>query len=226
MKCPKCDQEYDDSFKFCPNCGKPRKPEQRPARRPPPQRVKKRPLTPEESAQVREVSKTFGAKAAKALRAELEASSGSRQVRPSVAPPPLPPQTTSPRLQPSDNNKGGFKKFWADLPPFARVLLIGGPALLIIIGVIVGVVGHYNSTGVVNEGVAGTYKLERMTLELKDDGTYTSSVEPMGEYDSGTWEATSYSVSVKSEKLGTLTGTWEIEGSNLRDSDGEVWERQ
>lgn len=23
MKCPKCNQEYDDSFKFCPNCAEP-----------------------------------------------------------------------------------------------------------------------------------------------------------------------------------------------------------
>ena len=126
--------------------------------------------------------------------------------------PPLPPQ------------KGGFKKFWSGLPVIGKVALILGIVLLIGGVVIAGVV-EANKSGAM-ESLSGTYTFETLTLTLSSDGNFSASVEPMGEYISGTWETDGSSVSLNSAKTGMKSDSFDVEGDNLRDSDGDIWERQ
>ena len=135
-----------------------------------------------------------------------------------------PPPSTSNQFPPLERKKGGFKKFWSGLPALGKVALILGIVLLISGGVIAGVV-EANKSGAM-ESVSGTYTFETLTLTLSSDGNFSASVEPVGEYISGTWETDGSSVSLNSAKTGMKSDSFDIEGDNLRDSDGDIWKKQ
>lgn len=92
------------------------------------------------------------------------------EITPPPPVPPLPPSppTTSTQLQPSDNKKGGFKKFWSDLPTFGKVLLTAGTIIvLIIIGVAAG-------TGAKKENNSTTTEVSNSESASSKKSTQTS----------------------------------------------------
>jgi len=179
MKCPKCGKEYDDTFKFCPNC-------------------------------------------AEVNRGEVQQSERT--------PPPPPPPTTSNKLQPLEKKKGGFMKFWSDLPTIGKALLIVAIVLLVTGGVVAGIMEANKSSGDSSSGdresASGIYTFKTATMMLNPDGTFEVAEYNTGVLSSGTWDTDGSSVTTASPTFGVKSASYEIEGEGLRASDGDLWEKQ
>jgi hypothetical protein len=141
-----------------------------------------------------------------------------------------PPPTTSNKLQALEKKKGGFKKFWSDLPTIGKALLIVAIVLLVTGGVVAGIMEANKSSGDSSSGdresASGMYTFKTATMMLNPDGTFEVAEYNTGVLSSGTWDTDGSSVTTASPAFGVKSASYEIEGEGLRASDGDLWEKQ